>query len=265
MSMTQGSLVANSAQLHVYVEELVAIVGDAVEQHTPIHEVERKALKTLLDMGHATLQMLLEQLGSGDVGEVVELDDGKKLKRSEQTHTREYMSIFGTLQLRRHVYAKRQGAKMELVPLDARLGLPESKFSYLLPRSSHTAAKVAPNREQNAWQRLARSTRSTPILALQNKSWTHCFVRPRNATATATRKRNLARIHNTNAFAPCSITPTLTEMRSREQPRFSVGWQKKSPRELRSMKRELPPSRSCRSWMVNTPCGTHATCFSPRF
>jgi len=144
MSMTQGSLVANSAQLHVYVEELVAIVGDAVEQHTPIHEVERKALKTLLDMGHATLQMLLEQLGSGDVGEVVELDDGKKLKRSEQTHTREYMSIFGTLQLRRHVYAKRQGAKMELVPLDARLGLPESKFSYLLQDWDQSIAMEEP-------------------------------------------------------------------------------------------------------------------------
>jgi hypothetical protein len=133
MSKTQGSMVAKSAQLQSHVDELLKLVGGAIDQHTPIHEVERKTLQVLLQMGRTTLQILLDELGSGDVGESVEVEEGKKtLKRSEETGTRKYTSIFGTFELERYVYAKRTGAKIELVPLDARLGLPESKFSYLL-------------------------------------------------------------------------------------------------------------------------------------
>lgn len=144
MSMTDGSLSDKSSRLEVYIKELLEIVSHAVDQHTPIHEVEKKTLRTLLNMGHATLQLLLEQLGSGDVGEVVELEAGKKLQRIEPTSSREYTSIFGTLSLERYVYARRKGAKIELVPVDARLGLPESKFSYLLQDWDQSIAMEEP-------------------------------------------------------------------------------------------------------------------------
>lgn len=143
MSMTDGSLTNNSARLQMYVDELTEIVHVAVEHHTAIHEVEKKVLKTLLDMGYATLKMLVERVGSGDVGEVVE-PDGKKLKRIEPTRRREYTSIFGTLSLQRYVYAKRKGAKITFVPVDARLGLPESKFSYLLQDWDQSIAMEEP-------------------------------------------------------------------------------------------------------------------------
>lgn len=132
MSMTQDSLVAKSAQLQSHVNELLGIVGGAIDQQLPIHEVESKTLQVLLQMGRSTLQILFDELGSGDVGESVEVDEGRILKREQETHSREYTSIFGTFQLDRYVYTKRKGAKIELVPLDARLALPESKFSYLL-------------------------------------------------------------------------------------------------------------------------------------
>ena len=144
MSMTDGSLLDNSVRLSDYVKHLAGIVSDAVEQHTPIHEVEEQVLRTLLNMGRATLLMLLEQVGSGDVGEVVELAEGKKLKRIEPTRTREYTSIFGTLELQRYVYAKRKGAKIEFAPVDARLGLPEGKFSYLLQDWDQSIAMEEP-------------------------------------------------------------------------------------------------------------------------
>ena len=48
MSMTQDSFFAKSAQLQSHVNELLEIVGGAVDQHTAIHEVERKTLKVLL-------------------------------------------------------------------------------------------------------------------------------------------------------------------------------------------------------------------------
>ena len=42
MSMTQDSLGAKSAQLQSHVNELLGIVGGAIDQQLPIHEVESK-------------------------------------------------------------------------------------------------------------------------------------------------------------------------------------------------------------------------------
>lgn len=54
---------------------------------------------------------------------------GRDVKRLEQPHPRCYQSIFGEFQLQRTVYGQREGQVIELVPLDARLQLPESEFS----------------------------------------------------------------------------------------------------------------------------------------
>ena len=42
------------------------------------------------------------------------------------------MSIFGELTIDRVVYGTREGQRIERVPLDERLGLPEGDFSYVL-------------------------------------------------------------------------------------------------------------------------------------
>ena len=47
-------------------------------------------------------------------------------------HDRRYVSIFGELTIARVVYGTREGQKIERVPLDERLGLPEGDFSYVL-------------------------------------------------------------------------------------------------------------------------------------
>jgi hypothetical protein len=47
-------------------------------------------------------------------------------------HGRRYVSIFGEFRIQRAVYGSREGQKIECVPLDNRLQLPESAFSYLL-------------------------------------------------------------------------------------------------------------------------------------
>lgn len=130
--MPQEKIAAKSAQLHQVVEELLTIVSDAVEQRTPVHEVEGKAFQTLLRAGLATIQLLIDYLGQGDVGETYQLEDGRMLKRSPQAEPRPYVSIFGAVQIERFVYAEREGQKIEFVELDARLALPDSKFSYLL-------------------------------------------------------------------------------------------------------------------------------------
>ena len=67
--MTQQRLTSKREQLHQIVDELLAIVSDGVQQQTPIHEVELKTFRTLLRAGQAVLQLLVDCLGDGDVGQ----------------------------------------------------------------------------------------------------------------------------------------------------------------------------------------------------
>jgi hypothetical protein len=71
-------------------------------------------------------------LGDGDMGERITLSDGSCLQRLPDLHGRRYFSVFGEFRLQRTVYGSREGQKIAFVPLDNRLQLPESIFSYLL-------------------------------------------------------------------------------------------------------------------------------------
>jgi hypothetical protein len=132
MIIAQEILAAKSEELHETVDQLLAIVAEGIQCKTPIHEIESKAFNTLLQAGRATVQLLIDCLGDGDQGPQYQLPDGKMLQRSEQPQTRPYVSIFGPMHVERFVYAPRQGQKIEFAELDARLALPETKFSYLL-------------------------------------------------------------------------------------------------------------------------------------
>jgi hypothetical protein len=130
--MSQELIAAKSQELHHIVDELLKVVSDAVEQYTPIHEVESKALKVILQAGHHAVQLLVDCLGDGDIGEEHQLPDGTLVKRSEQPQARPYVSIFGALDITRYVYVQRTGQAIKFAAIDARLALPASKFSYLL-------------------------------------------------------------------------------------------------------------------------------------
>lgn len=131
--MISNELIAAKRQeLLQIVDQLLQCVSEGVEQQTPIHEVESQTFETLLKAGRATLQLLIDLQDDGDVGEEHQLPDGKTLQRSPEPHARPYVSIFGELEIERYVYAQREGQKIEFAAVDARLALPESKFSYLL-------------------------------------------------------------------------------------------------------------------------------------
>lgn len=132
MMISEEVLNGKTVELHRFVDQLAGVVREAVDQSRPIHEVESDTFDIALRLGRATLQTLVDLLGDGDVGEEYELPDGRTVKRSEEPHPRSYVSIFGELRIERYVYAQREGQKVEFVPVDARLALPESKFSYLL-------------------------------------------------------------------------------------------------------------------------------------
>lgn len=130
--IAQEIIVAKSQELHQVVGELVTVVTDAVRDHTPIHKVEAKGMKILLRAGQKALQLLVDCLGNGDMGEEHQLPEGTLVERSEQPHTRPYVSIFGELDITRYVYAQRKGQAIKFAAIDARLALPAGKFSYLL-------------------------------------------------------------------------------------------------------------------------------------
>ncbi len=107
-------------------------VESAAGDGTAVHKVEEDVWRQLLAIGRETMTLYFQLVGDGDMGAEVQLPNGRTVRRLAQPHPRPYQSIFGSFELHRVAYGTREGQKIELVPLDQRVQLPESKFSYLL-------------------------------------------------------------------------------------------------------------------------------------
>ena len=112
MSIPKQLLAAKKKELYQLVDQLVGIMEQAVENDTPIHEVETQSLENLHQTGRKAMQLLVDAMGNGDCGETYTLPDGTGLKRSEEPVLRPYISIFGPLHIEGFVYAKRAGQKV---------------------------------------------------------------------------------------------------------------------------------------------------------
>ena len=140
------SVEAVTAQVNALIENVFGMA----EQHCAVHEIERALWQGVLALGHALMQALFDSLGDGDEGAVVDLNDGRSVHRLAQRHRRAYQSIFGPFVLERTVYGTREGQKIEYVPLDARLQLPEDKCSYLLQEWNQVLAVETPYAQVSA-------------------------------------------------------------------------------------------------------------------
>lgn len=132
MMMAQEAAVCNLTKLIDLAEALEAFVRQAAEAGTAAHQVEMGVWQRVLAMGREAMGQFFDVQGDGNVGETIEMPDGREWQRLDELHRRCYQSIFGAFELRRVVYGTREGQKIEFVPLDARLELPESEFSYVL-------------------------------------------------------------------------------------------------------------------------------------
>ena len=124
--------------------ELKAFVIEAARVGQAEHVVEEKLFRELLRLGKMLLGEFFSGQGTGDLGETVTLPDGRQVRRLPETRVRPLLTIFGEFALERAVYGTREGQAIELVPLDARLELPESKFSYLLQNWDQLLATEQP-------------------------------------------------------------------------------------------------------------------------
>lgn len=114
------------------VGNLTQLIERAAREGRAAHEVEESLFRELLSLGRNLYGQFLGSQGTGDAGEQVTLPDRLTVPRLGELHSRSLLTIFGEFVIDRVVYAEREGQKIAAAPLDARLQLPASKFSYLL-------------------------------------------------------------------------------------------------------------------------------------
>lgn len=103
------------------------IQGDA--QNQQLNEVEKGIFYGLLKLGLTLLIVFFQQKGTGHKGKVhVDKTGAKRVYHSVKT--REYLSIFGKVNIPRACYWAR--GRHEIYPLDAELNLPSTEHSYVL-------------------------------------------------------------------------------------------------------------------------------------
>lgn len=125
-------------------KKMINFVEKSFEHGTAAHKVEQGLLLKVMEIGYQALGLLFQLYGKCDQGEKQELSSGHVVKRLPDPHNREYLSVFGEYELQRMVYGTREGQKIEYVPLDVRLQLPKSKFSYLLQSWNQSLATETP-------------------------------------------------------------------------------------------------------------------------
>jgi len=113
-------------------KKLEAFVREAAVNGAPAHEVESGIWDLVRQIGRQAFGAFLHLQGTGDLGETVELEKGKIVRRLDKLHTKPFRTIFGKFEIKRTVYGSRETQKIEFVPLDTRLELPESECSYQL-------------------------------------------------------------------------------------------------------------------------------------
>lgn len=128
MIVTELALLNPQAQF----QQMLDLVRRAADEGRRIDSVERDLMRQLLSLGYTLLGWFVAQQGDGDVGPEVTTPEDDTVRRLPEPHDRRYVSIFGELTIPRVVYGTREGQKIEWVPLDERLGLPEGDFSYVL-------------------------------------------------------------------------------------------------------------------------------------
>ena len=112
-------------------EELLKSFQQAAQTDERVDVLEREVFACLLNIGFELMEMYIKRCGKGDAGETLPRDE-HTVQRLEEPRIRRYVSIFGEHQFSRYVYARREGQKIERMPVDEQLGLPEGEFSYVL-------------------------------------------------------------------------------------------------------------------------------------
>jgi len=131
-SMNDAACEIKSQALFDEVLEMVGFLQTSFQEERAAHQVEEGLWRRVLKLGGYAFGAYFALFGDGDAGKQIVLEDGREVRRLDKLHRREYQSVFGPFELERAVYGTREGQKIDHVPLDERLQLPQGKHSYLL-------------------------------------------------------------------------------------------------------------------------------------
>jgi hypothetical protein len=120
----ETALVEQKNNLHKIQEY---IKGEAITNQ--LHEVEENLFRMLLSYGHGLLKEVIARHGNGRSKSPV-INNNEEIVRYHSCKSREYLSIFGSLEINRAYYWQK-GSK-GVFPLDNKLNLPQYQYSYLL-------------------------------------------------------------------------------------------------------------------------------------
>ncbi len=107
-------------------------LSEAARSGTAEHVVERHLFNEMLAMGHTLLGRFFELVGPGDHGPTLTVENGAAMNRWLDAQCRRLVTVFGEFSISRFVYGTRPGQKIEVVPTDQQLQLPDGEASYLL-------------------------------------------------------------------------------------------------------------------------------------
>jgi hypothetical protein len=170
MNITESLTVLKLELTQKVIPRILDLLTASVTENQPVHVVEEGLWEVALQVGRRSLQAFFDLHQSGDVGETVQLPDGREAQRLEDLHTRRYVSIFGLFTLERAVYGSREGQALEFVPFDNRLQLPEGAFSYVLQDWDQSLAMEQPFAQVNQTiERMLRLKQSVDSLEGVNR------------------------------------------------------------------------------------------------
>ena len=122
------------------------VTGEAVGQE--MHVVELRIFRDLLGLGRVLLELFLQTVGTGYVGDTLTRSDGIVMRYLRDS-SRQYLSVFGKIVINRAYYLGNEGKGA--FPLDARLNLPERLYSYLLQKWMTLCAVRVTYKEASCW------------------------------------------------------------------------------------------------------------------
>lgn len=112
----------------VEVKELFEFVVNNAEA-MDAYSMEQGILSRIMGIGLSAMKGYFAEKGTGDIGDVLELEDGTTLKREKRLLWKNYFSVFGKFGVPRACY--RTAGLEAVMPLDAQANLPERSYSYL--------------------------------------------------------------------------------------------------------------------------------------
>jgi hypothetical protein len=120
--------------------QLKLTVRTAAQNGDSFDHTERSVRDAVFQMGKQALELFIRLQGDGDLGPQITTEQGKTIRRSEDTVTTTVRSIFGTHRFEQFTYAPAAKKATQLRPISARMSLPKRQWSYLLQEFSQMLA-----------------------------------------------------------------------------------------------------------------------------